>query len=90
MPKGRRKSVVRDILKDVVEKPVEMEVEVSEVKDEKAPVEQSFSFSIPADKVPIQLKEMPVNSEVTIQITGNISSSDETGVLIDIKTIEVV
>ena len=92
MPK--RKEILRNVLNEVVsksneEQPVEQE-KFGEVTDKKVGTTPSFVVTIPAEKVPVQIKEMSVGNEVTIQLTGNISSSDETGVSIDVKTIEVI
>jgi hypothetical protein len=90
----RRKEILRNVLNEVVSKPKEeqpIEQEKSEeVTDKKVETTPSFVITIPPEKVPIQIKEMSVGNEVTIQLTGNISSSDETGVSIDVKTIEVI
>ncbi|MCX7716495.1 MAG: hypothetical protein N2Z73_03670 [Endomicrobia bacterium] len=90
-----RRRAIKDLLKDVSIKP-EIESEDKELKiteetqEVKSEIPESLSFVIPANKAPIQLKEMQVGDEVTVQVVGNISSSDETGITIDVKTIEVV
>lgn len=51
---------------------------------------ETLSFSIPNEKMPEGLKEAAVGAEVTLQITGDVTSSDETGVVVNVKTIELV
>lgn len=95
-----RRKAVKDVLKDIgtikpqpeeTSEPVEEKtVEEKVVQGKSVEVPSIVSFSIPSEKVPVQLKEMPVGSEVTLQITGNIDTSDETGITLSVKTIEVV
>jgi len=67
------------------EKPLEnQDVNKQTVKSEE------FSFVIPAEKVPVNLKETISGDEVSLNITGNVVSNDETGVVLNIKTLEVI
>lgn len=105
MPRGRKRAL-REALREieditpttitptspeeaVEEQPVSKKVKTTEPTEERQPV-PAFSFFIPSDKVPEGLKEQSTGSEVTVQITGNITSSDETGITIDVRTVELV
>ena len=94
-----RKSVLKDVISDinkktvpVIEKqqvPTETEDETV-VEPEKEVPTSVFTLTIPTDKVPEQMKESIVGEEITVQVVGNIMSKDENGIVLDLKTIEVV
>jgi len=48
-----------------------------------------FNFFVPANKVPESLKESKINDNISLTINGKIQVSDETGLTINIESINV-
>lgn len=93
MPRGRKRALRSVLAETIRPTDIEKEPKVGEAEPKPEPepnVPSTVTFSIPADKVPVQVKEMSVGNEVTLQITGKISNLDETGATIDVSTIEVI
>lgn len=100
MPRKPRRIGIKRVLEEIgTIEPVREPTSPTPASEEETPVEEksnptpaspTFSFTVPADKVTPQLREVAVGEEITLQITGNVASSDETGVVIDVKTVEVV